>query len=401
MIVRRGVSHLEESCVLLWGCRILGGNLGGNLGTETNFLRVEVAVKTGGCVARRNLVSVPKLPGLLLTIVLAGACAPESPSTTTRLIEKTYPSMGTELRLAAWTADEPGAMAAFEAVFREFERLEALMSNWREDSDVERLNRAAGKHPVRVGTEIRDVLRTARQVSEWTGGKFDVTFGVMSGLWKFDYQDRDNVIPEHNEITRRRALINYRDLTVDEHAGTAFLQREGMRMSVGGVGKGYAVDRARDILRNRGFRDFLIQFGGDMYASGLRDGRPWRLGVQDPRGPANQIFASVDVSDQTFSTSGDYERFFIKDGRRYHHILDPATGMPAEGCRSVTILAGSATLADALSTGVFVLGPEAGMALIERLPDVEGIIVSATNAVLVSSGLKERVTMLAPPTDAP
>ena len=174
-----------------------------------------------------------------------------------------------------------------------------------------------------------------------------------------------------------------------------------MVVNLGGIGKGYAVDRARDTLRERGFRDFMVQFGGDMYVAGHSGDHPWRLGIQDPRGPADRIFAAMDVSESTFSTSGDYARFFIKDGRRYHHILDPATGEPAEGCRSVTIMTGSATVADGLSTGVFILGPEAGMALIERLPGVEGVIVSAKNAVLVSSGLVGRLTLLARPTDAP
>jgi len=309
--------------------------------------------------------------------------------------------MGTELRLTAWTADEPGATAAFDEVFREFERLEGLLSNWREDSDIQRLNAAAGKHAVPVGTELRDVLQVARQVSDWTSGKFDVTFGVMSGLWKFDYQNKDGTIPDHNEVLRRRKLIDYRELLVDERAGTAFLRREGMVANLGGIGKGYAVDRARDILRKRGFRDFMIQFGGDMYVAGRSGGRPWRLGIQDPRGPENRIFATIDLSESTFSTSGDYARFFIKDGRRYHHISDPATGEPAVGCRSVTILTESATVADGLSTGVFILGPEAGMALIERLPGVEGVIVSSKNAVLVSSGLKGRLNILSTPTDAP
>jgi FAD:protein FMN transferase len=309
--------------------------------------------------------------------------------------------MGSELQLTAWTKDEPAAVAAFDEIFQEFERLEGLLSNWREHSEIQRLNAAAGQHPVRVGTELRDILATARQVSDWTNGKFDVTFGVMSGLWKFDYQNQDGSIPDRDEVARRRQFIDYHQLEIDEQAGTAYLRRKGMSANLGGIGKGYAVDRARDILRKRGFHDFMIQFGGDFYAAGHEGDRPWRLGIQDPRGPSNRIFATVDVTDSTFSTSGDYARFFIKDGRRYHHILDPATGEPAMGCRSVTIVTGSATVADGLSTGIFILGPEAGMALIEKLPDVEGVIVSAKNEVLVSSGLKGRLMMLAPPTDAP
>ncbi len=343
-----------------------------------------------------ELICVP----MVCLFILAGCTViPASPPS--HLVERTTAAMGSDLRLTAWTSEEAGAVAAFDEAFREVDRLEDLLSNWRQHSDVQRVNEAAGKHPVPVGTELRDVLSTARQVSEWTSGKFDVTFGVMSGLWKFDYQNQDGTIPDHNDVVRRRKLIDYRDLVVDERVGTVFLRREGMVVNLGGIAKGYAVDRARDILRRKGLHDFMIQFGGDLYAAGHEGDRPWRLGIQDPRGPANRIFATVDVSDSTFSTSGDYARSFIKDGRRYHHILDPATGEPAEGCRSVTIMTGSATVADGLSTGVFILGPEAGMALIEKLPDVQGVIVSAKNAVLISSGLKGRVTLLAPPTDAP
>src|SRR5207247_3025244 len=144
-------------------------------------------------------------------------------------------------------------------------------------------------------------------------------------------------------------------------------------------------DRGIAILRRHGLRDFLIQAGGDLYVGGLKDHQPWRLGIRDPRGPAGHYFAELDLSDGTFSTSGDYERFFIKNGRRYHHILDPTTGEPTQGCRSVTIITDRAAIADGLSTGVFILGPEAGMALIERLPGVQGVIVSAKNEVFISS----------------
>src|SRR5215475_13514851 len=333
---------------------------------------------------------------------LIAACTKPSPSgPPSHLVERTFLSMGTELRLTAWTADEAGANVAFEAVFQEMDRLEALLSNWRPTSDVEQLNAAAGKHPIRVGNDLREVLRTAHQVSELTGGKFDVTWGAMSGLWKFDYQNQDNTIPDQAQVARQRKLIDYRKVMVDEDAGTAFLRREGMVVNLGGIGKGYAVDRARDILRKRGFHDFMIQFGGDMYAAGHYNDRPWRLGIQDPRGPANRIFAAMDVSESTFSTSGDYERFFFKDGRRYHHIIDPTTGEPTNGCRSVTILTASATIADGVSKGVFILGPEAGMALIERLPGVEGVIVGAKNEVVVSKGLEGRLMLLSTPTDAP
>lgn len=309
--------------------------------------------------------------------------------------------MGSELRLTAWASNETAAVAAFDEVFRDFDRLENLMSVWRGGSDIVRLNAAAGVQPVPVSRDVREALNIARQVSEWTDGRFDVTFGALSGLWKFDYQDKDDTIPERGEVLKRLALINYRDVEVDDRAGTAFLKRKGMRVNLGGIGKGYAVDRAVEILRRRGLGDFMIQAGGDMYVGGKRGDRPWRLGIRDPRGPADRSFATLDLSNGTFSTSGDYERFFIKDGRRYSHILDVTTGEPARECRSVTLVTNRAVIADALAKGVFVLGPTAGMALIERLPDVEGVIVSSTNEVLVSSGLRNRLVIVSPPTDAP
>jgi len=309
--------------------------------------------------------------------------------------------MGTELKVSVWTADDGQAAVAVAAVFGEFDRLDALMSVWKDGSDIVRLNAAAGDRPVAVSRETREVLKIAHQISEQTGGAFDVTFAALSGLWKFDYQDKDGSVPDAREIRSRLPLINYRDLMIDDAAGTALLKRKGMRVNLGGIGKGYAADRAADILRRSGLRDFMIQAGGDMYVSGKRGDRPWRLGIRDPRGPADRIFAALDLTDGTFSTSGDYERFFMKDGRRYHHILDLRVGEPATKCRSVTLVTGRAVVADALAKGVFILGPDEGMALIERTPGVQGVIVSAKNEVSISSGLRGRLIVLAPPTDAP
>jgi thiamine biosynthesis lipoprotein len=331
-------------------------------------------------------------------VVLTTGCA-RPPAVAPHLVERARVAMGSELRLTAWTADDPGATSAFDAVFNEFDRLESLMSTWREGSDIARLNDAAGREAVHVSNDVIAVLEDARQASEWTGGKFDVTFGVLSGLWKFDH-DQDNTIPDMREVRARLPLIDYRALNVDRAEGTAFLAHAGMRVNLGGIGKGYAIDRGVAILRARGFNDFLIQSGGDLYAAGRRAGQPWRLGIQDPRGPGGQAFARVAVSDATFSTSGDYERAFVKDGVRYHHIIDPATGEPARGCRSTTVMAPSAVMADALSKSVFLLGVDKGMALFERL-HVEAVVVTPKNEVLVTPGLKGRLELVAAPTDAP
>ena len=342
----------------------------------------------------RRLRSAGWLAVALLTVISV-ACARETPPGPAALIERTHMTMGSELQLTAVStqSDNRGALAAFDDAFKEVDRLDAMMSVWKPGSELLQLNAAAGDHPVPVSREMRQILVTAREVGDWTGGKFDVTFGALSGLWKFDAQNQDNSIPTRADIERRLPFIDYHDVIVDEAAGTAFVKRKGVIAHLGGIGKGYAVDRVAAILRKAGIRDFMIQFGGDLLLSGRRGDRPWRAAIRDPRGPVEKVFAAIDLFDETFSTSGDYERFFLAGGRRYHHIIDPDTGEPARGSRSVTIVAPRAVIADALSTGVFIMGPEAGMALIEALPDVEGVIVADTGEVRVSSGLKQRLEM--------
>ena len=307
--------------------------------------------------------------------------------------------MGSLVELTAWTTDEPAANDAFEHAFREFDRLDALLSVWKDGSDVLRMNAAAGKAPVKVSGDTIEVLAIAHDVSAWTNGKFDITFGALADIWKFDH-DQDNTVPTRAQIDARLPLVDFEQVMIDRAAGTAFIRKPGMRVHLGGIGKGYAVDRAVALLKERGLHDFMIQFGGDLYVAGTNGGKPWTLAIADPRGNHNP-FATIEMSDGTFSTSGDYERTFMKDGVRYHHIIDPDRGEPARLCRSVTLVTNRAVIADAVAKGVFILGPTDGMALIEKLPDVEGVIVGANNQVLVSSGLKGRVTLMRPPTDAP
>jgi thiamine biosynthesis lipoprotein len=338
---------------------------------------------------------------LVAMLAIAGcASAPADSSIAGALVERSRVTMGSEVRITAWTTDAAAAAQAFEAVFDEFDRLDAAMSVWKEESDIVRLNSAAGEHPVPVGDDVRSALRTAQQIGQWTNGKFDVTFAALADIWKFDH-DQDNRLPLQAEIDRRLPLIDYAALVIDDRAGTAFLTRKGMRAHLGGIGKGYAVDRGVRLLRSRGFSDFMIQSGGDMYVAGRRGDRPWRIGIRDPRGAGDASFATVSVTDAAVSTSGDYERYFIQDGQRHHHLLDPDTGRPATGTRSVTVIASRALFADALATGVFIAGPQQGMKLVERLEGIEAVIVTSANDVLVTAGLRGQVEVLAPPTDAP
>lgn len=334
--------------------------------------------------------------GALVALLAVAACTPASrPGAAT--VEERRLAMGSELHLTALTADEPRARAAFAAVYAEFERLESLLSVWREGSDITRMNEAAGSGAIAVHADTRAVLAAAAEISAWTGGAFDITFGALAEVWKFDH-DQDNHVPSAAEIAARLPRVDYRAVVVDEVRGTAAITRAGVRIHAGGIGKGYAVDKAVTLLRRAGLTNFMVQAGGDLYVAGTAGGTPWRLGIQDPRGPADQPFALVELSDATLSTSGDYERFFEHGGVRYHHLLDPATGQPARGSRSVTVVTRAATRADGLSTGVFILGPERGMALVERLPEVEAVIVTADNQVRVSSGLRDKVVIVKPPT---
>jgi FAD:protein FMN transferase len=344
--------------------------------------------------------SVGAFAGLACLVTLTACGTTSAPAVNARMVERSHVSMGSTVHVSVSTADEAAAVEPIAKVFDEFDRLDALMSVWKEGSDVLRINEAAGRTSVGVTPEVLEVLRASQELSEWTGGKFDVTFGALSGVWRFDH-DTDGQIPSRAEIVSRLPLIDYRALHIDERAGTARLTRAGMKVHLGGIGKGYAIDRSVTILRESGLRDFMIQSGGDLFLSGRRGDRPWSVGIQDPRGEPNTSFAAVEIADAAVSTSGDYERFFVRDGHRYHHILDPDTGEPAMRSRSVTIMAKTGTAADGLSTGVFILGAEQGMALIEKLPDVEGVIVTAGNQVLVSTGLKTRLNLLNEPTDAP
>jgi thiamine biosynthesis lipoprotein len=316
------------------------------------------------------------------------------------LFQRSAHIMGTSIQLTLWTDDEARAASAARVAFREFERVDLLMSHWRPDSAVGRINAAAGRQPVRVPLEVLTVIERALEVARATDGAFDITVGAFRGLWKFD-QDLDGSIPPAAEIERRRQLVNYRDVLVERRRRTVKLRRAGMQITLGGIAKGYAVDRAVTLLHRRGMNDFILQAGGDMYVSGRRGDRPWRVGIRDPRGAREATFAVAEVSDRTFSTSGDYERSFVKDGVRYHHILDPGTGQPARRCRSVTVMARDAFTADAWDTALFILGVERGMKLAESMPDFAAVFVDADNRVHVSSGLRGVLRMVRPPTPGP
>lgn len=312
--------------------------------------------------------------------------------------------MGSTFTIRVWlgadTGRRPGAERAIADALAEVKRLEQLMTPYGDSSDIARLNAAAGRRSVRVDPATLDCVSRALEMSRLSQGTFDVTFHALRGLWHFDDVTRPS-LPDPAEIRRRLPLIDYRRLRLDRAGGTLFLEKPGMAVHLGGIAKGYAVDRAVAVLRARGFADAIVQAGGDLMLAGSKGGQPWRAGIRDPRGPRDANLAVVPVIDHAFSTAGDYERAFLLEGVRYHHILDPKTGYPARGVRSVTLWAPDATTADGLDDAVFILGVKRGLALVERLPDVAAVIIDDGGRVHVSARLQGRVEILHPPTPGP
>lgn len=301
--------------------------------------------------------------------------------------------MGTVVTITVAGLGRDEADRAMNAAFEEIRRLEGILTFFSESSDLGRINAAAGAREVVVSSETIEVLAEARRISDASGGAFDATIGPLVSLWGFEVKDR--FVPPKEEIGRARMLVNWRNMAVDPERGTVRLERRGMKVDLGGIAKGYAADRAADTLRKHGVSRALVAVAGDIRAVGEKAaGVAWHVGIQHPREPG-AVLGSLKIADRSVSTSGDYERYFIKDDVRYHHILDPATGRPAAASRSATVLAPTTTLSDALSTAAFVLGPEKGIALVRSVPGAEAVIVDREGRVHVTPGLAGKVEGLA------
>jgi thiamine biosynthesis lipoprotein len=360
------------------------------------------AVSSAGGAA--SSAAAPTVAAPITTSAAPAANAPVSPRAP-ELFRIERACMGTRCTIATLHADRAVVERAVNRALDEIARLDALMTTWTDTSEVSRINSGAGSgEAVSVSPETFEVLEQSLWVARASGGAFDITVGAFKGLWKFD-EDKDGSLPRRSDVLERLPLVDYRGLLLEPSRRTARLARRDQSITLGGIAKGLIVDRAVAKLRENGLRDFLVQAGGDMFAAGSHDGRPWRVGIQDPRAggaeprSADTSFALLELRDAAFNTSGDYERFVIKDGQRYHHILDPRTGYPVTHTRSVTVLAPTSFLADALDTAVFVLGAEKGMQLVRSVPGVEVVIVDAQNQVHVSPGLEGRLRITHPPSD--
>ncbi|WKZ32871.1 MAG: FAD:protein FMN transferase [Thermodesulfobacteriota bacterium] len=296
------------------------------------------------------------------------------------------PAMGTLVEMTLMEGEKERFDEAVDAAFREIERLEALLSSYRPDSDISRINRNAGKGPLPVSPDTFEVAKEALRVAVLTDGAFDPTVGALAGVW--GPSGEKGIVPSKEEVERLLGLVGYRGVMLDENAKSIALAREGMSLNLGGVAKGYIIGNAAEELRARGVARGIVRAGGDMVVF-QDNGKPFTIGIKHPR--KEGLLGELYIENGAAPTSGDYERFFEKDGVRYHHILDPRTGFPARGAQAVTLAAEDPTTADALATGVFVMGPARGMELIERLEGVEGLIVDEDGVARVSSGFKGRI----------
>jgi len=317
---------------------------------------------------------------LLLPAILS--CSPKEQE----LLKRTQFIMGTLVEITVREPDQRKAQSAISLAFDEMRRLEKLMSTHLPDSEISRLNAKAGaKASLTASPEVLEVIRRGIYWGNQSNGALDISIGPVSRLWKFD---NDNpTIPDTKRLAEAVGLVNFREIKIDK--SNVRLKQPGMSLNLGAIAKGYAVDKAMKVLEKNGVRHALINAGGDLKVMGQRkDGQPWNIGLQHPRQPEKMI-ASFALSDGAIATSGDYQKYFIKENTRYHHILNPKTGYPVSGVMSATVVTETVMDADALSTALFVMGTKKGLAFINSLKDVEGLLMNQDSTLHFSQGMKD------------
>ncbi len=351
-----------------------------------------------------------RCPGFLLCIAAAAACpgrsvgaqaapdrgqrqpAPQGPGEITRTSSSQGASllrewrggvMGTSFQIEAIGTDATELDRILALVLDELRRVEDVFTVWRE-SELTRLNQRAGQGPIPVSEEMAEVIAIAVECGRVTHGAFDISYFPLRPLW--DYKAEHPMLPSPEQVQAALEFVDYRRILVDREHGTVELPA-GFNLDLGGIAKGYGVDRGMQVMLEQGIENGLVQAGGDTKALGRKFDKPWQIAIKHPR-RKDEVFAVLPVVNQCVQTSGDYERFFEIDGQRYHHIIDPRTGWPSRGCMSATVIGPEATFGDGIATALCVLGPEAGLAIIEELERVEAVLVGMDGQVHLSSGLK-------------
>jgi len=329
---------------------------------------------------------------LLVAAIVTAALSLQSCAGGAAPYKETRTIMGTYVTITAARGGLTGEAVRDAAgkAFGEVERVDALMSTYKPDSQLSRINGNAGVGPVKVDPEVAETVGMALDIARETGGAFDPTVGPLVKLWGI--ASRAARVPSQGEIDSALKLVDYNQVVVDRGSSTVFITRPGMSIDLGGIAKGYAADRAVEALMKAGIPGGIVAVAGDLRLFGAHDdGSPWTVGVQHPRAKST-VLARFALSDRAISTSGDYERFFIRDGVRYHHIIDPRTGYPARGLMSVSVLADSSCLADSLATGLFVMGPVKAMEFAKSHPEIDTLLVTSKGEKMATGRFRDMET---------
>ncbi|OYU81093.1 MAG: thiamine biosynthesis protein ApbE [Flavobacterium sp. BFFFF1] len=295
--------------------------------------------------------------------------------------------MGNNFTLTVVAKDEPVAKSGINLAIAEIRRIEQLLTTFRDDSQTALINENAGLRPVIVDDEVFGLIERSIAISGITQGAFDITYGsIDKSLWNFD-KTMDK-LPSPEEAQKMVHLIDYRNIILDKENSTVFLKEKGMRIGFGGIGKGYGAEMAKDKLRRAGFQSGIINASGDLTAWGAQpDGSPWGIGIANPEHP-EKPFSYLSISEKAVATSGNYEKYVMIGGRKYSHTIDPKTGLPITGIKSVTVIAGNAEFADAMATPIAVMGIHAGLYMIDQIPGIECIVIDDNNKIYTSKNIK-------------
>jgi thiamine biosynthesis lipoprotein len=294
--------------------------------------------------------------------------------------------MGNRFEISVVANDPTWANECIEEAVGEIRRIEKLFTTFNEDSQTNLINRNAGIAPVKIGNEVFELIRRSKKISTITQGAFDITYGsVDKRLWNFD---RSMTRLPNPELAKQMVrLINYKNVVLDDKNGTVFLKEKGMRIGFGGIGKGYAAECAKALLQKRGIKSGIVNAAGDLTAWGYqRDGKPWTIGIADPNASRN-VFSHMNITNTSVATSGNYEKFVVIDGKKYSHTIDPKTGLPVTGIKSVTILCSNAELADAMATPVMIMGIKAGIDMVNQVTGLACIIIDENDRIHTSKNI--------------
>ncbi len=295
--------------------------------------------------------------------------------------------MGNHFEITVVGDDEQWANEKIEIGVKEIQRIEKLLTTYAEDSETNLINTNAGISPVKVSEEIILLIERALRISNITQGAFDISYGsVDKSLWNFDTSMTS--LPSREIAKQSVRLINYKNIIIDKEASTVFLKQKGMRIGFGGIGKGYAAEQAKNVMRAAGVENGVVNASGDLTTWGLMpDGNKWTIGIVHPE-MASSVFSYMNVSGLSVATSGNYEKYIMIDGVKYSHTINPKTGLPVTGIKSVTIVSTNAEVADAMATPVMIMGIEAGLNMINQINDIEAIVIDDNNTLYATKNIK-------------